>query len=212
VTTPSSPASAIAAPRTFPRRRVLAGAALGAGASTIGAVAWLSRERATQMQAPTGWLHRPLPVPDAIVVTADGRAEPLPRLLAGKLSAVQLMFTGCNTSCSTQGALFAALAPRVAGLDAQCLSISIDVLGDGPAALAAWQQRFGAHPQWAAAVAPADGVDRLAAFLKGRAGAAGTHTAQVFVFDRAARLRYRTGDAPAIGDLQALFGVVDRDP
>ena len=46
--------------------------------------------------------------------------------------------------------------------------------------------------------------------MKGRLGTSGTHTAQLFVFDRQARLCYRTADAPAIAEIEALLAQVAR--
>ncbi len=93
---------------------------------------------------------------------------------------------------------------------AQLLSISIDVLGDTPDTVAAWQRRLGPHAAWRGAVAHPNDVDRLAAYLKGAASRSGTHTAQVFVFDRQGRLSHRTGDNPGMGELEALIDGVGR--
>jgi protein SCO1/2 len=179
---------------TFPTRRGALLAVLAACAST----------RALAALQPS--LDEPgLPAPPIAVTGTDGRERPLAQLLAGKTSAVQLMFTGCSASCPTQGAFFAALAARLHAPDIQFVSLSIDALGDDPAALRAWQSRFGRHPAWHAAVPKPADVDRLADFMKGRAGRRGTHTAQVFVFDADARLRHRTADAPALAEVEALL-------
>jgi protein SCO1/2 len=177
------------------RRTLLAAlAALAACATVRPLAAAVPSEGGTAPSAP------------AIVVTGtDGRERPLADLLAGKRTAVQLMFTGCSATCPIQGAFFAALAARVRAPDVQLLSLSIDALGDDPAALRAWQARFGRHPSWLAAVPKPADVDRLADFMRGRAGRRGTHTAQVFVFDADARLRHRSDDAPALGEVEALL-------
>jgi protein SCO1/2 len=154
---------------------------------------------------PTAWVQPRLPAPPFRITRADGRQVTLAGAVAGKVTAVQLMFTGCSSTCPVQGALFAAMANRLRSTDVQFLSISIDALGDTPAALTAWQARFGQAPGWNAAVADPAHVDQLADFMKGVAGKRGTHTAQVFIFDRQSRLCYRTGDSPAIGDLEALL-------
>jgi len=140
---------------------------------------------------------------------SDGREVTLPALLRGHTTAVQLMFTGCSTTCPVQGALFAALAAR--GGPQRLLSISIDVLGDTPARLAAWQAQFGPAPaHWQTAVASVADVDRLASYLKGASAKPGTHTAQVFVFDAQARLRHRSADAPALGEVVAMLARAER--
>jgi protein SCO1/2 len=149
-----------------------------------------------------------LPAPPLRIIDGDGRKLPLSVAIAGKVTAVQLMFTGCSSTCPIQGALFADVAARVRSKDVQLLSISIDALGDTAATLSAWQARFGRHSAWNTAVADVADVDRLVDFMKGATGKSGTHTAQVFVFDRQTRLCYRTGDSPAVGELEALLARV----
>ena len=160
---------------------------------------------------PTGWVRPRVAAPACALTASDGRALPLPSLLAGKVTAVQLIFTGCSNSCPLQGALFAALAARLPTSGFQLLSISVDALGDSPAALGEWLGRFGRPPGWSAAVPAVTEVDRVATFLRGVPASAGTHTAQVFVADRQAQLCYRTGDAPDLAFLTALLAQVARD-
>jgi protein SCO1 len=166
--------------------------------------------RARAEAPPTGWVQPAVPAPPLRVIQAPGKAVALGELLAGHVTAVQLMFTGCSTSCPVQGALFAALAARPGRQPVQLLSISIDVLGDTPDTVAAWQRRLGPHATWRGAVAHPNDVDRLATYLKGAASRSGTHTAQVFVFDRQGRLSYRTGDNPGLRELEALIDGVGR--
>lgn len=190
-----------------------AGATLGLRRRQLLALAgaWAASAPARAVTAPpTGWVLPRLPAPAIGVTGADGQAQALPALLSAKITAVQLMFTGCSSTCPIQGALFAALAGRLRDADVQLLSISIDALGDNPQALAHWQARFGLHPAWRAALPNVMQVDRLADFLKGVSGKPGTHTAQVFVFDRKAQLCYRTGDAPPVAELEALLAHVAR--
>jgi protein SCO1 len=157
---------------------------------------------------PSGWL-KPRPSAPALLLTrSDGQPQPLPAALQGKVTAVQLMFTGCSSTCPIQGALFALLAPHLPAKQMQLLSISIDALGDTPASLKAWQARFGVHPLWNAALPGVRDVDRLADFLRGTPGRSGTHTSQVFVFDAHGQLAYRTGDAPDPREVAALMARV----
>ena len=159
-------------------------------------------------EPPVGWLNPRLPAPPLHITGSDGRKLALPAALAGKVTAVQLMFTGCSSSCPIQGALFAALAGRLQAKDVRLLSISIDALGDTPPLLTAWLARFGRHPSWDAGVADVSEVDRLGDFMKGVAGKPGVHTAQVFLFDRDGRLCHRTGDAPPVAEVEALLARV----
>jgi len=154
---------------------------------------------------PTGWVQPRLAPPPLRLTSGDGRKVSLAGVVAGKVTAVQLMFTGCSSTCPTQGAFFAAVADRLRLGDAQLLSVSIDALGDTPATMSKWQAKFGKSASWLTSVADVDDVDRLADFMKGTTGKSGTHTAQVFVFDRLGRLCYRTGDSPAVSEVEALL-------
>ena len=170
-----------------------------------GAWALATPQLAAAAPRPTGWVMPRLPAPPIGITGADGRTTALAAALDGKITAVQLMFTGCSSTCPIQGALFAALAGRLRSTGVQLLSISIDALGDSPPSLAAWQARFGRHPAWGAAVPGVADVDRLADFMKGSPAKSGTHTAQVFLFDRRSQLCYRTADAPGVGEIEALL-------
>ena len=160
---------------------------------------------AAPAEPPTGWVLPRLPAPAVRVTAAEGRTSPLSSLVTGKVTAVQLVFTGCSATCPAQGALFAALAGRLQAPELQCLSVSIDALGDTPAAMTAWQAKFGRFSGWRTSVADITDVDRLSAFMKGMPVKPGTHTAQVFIFDRLGRLSYRTGDSPGVSELASLM-------
>ncbi len=146
---------------------------------------------------PFGPLRPPRPSPKLTLVGDDGKRFELTQRLRDRTTALQLMFTGCSATCPIQGALFGALAPLLAGQrEMQLLSVSIDPLGDSPQAVRAWRDRFGAHAHWQGAVPRVEDVDRLLDFVRGRAAGADRHTAQVYLFDRHARLAYRTADMP----------------
>lgn len=183
----------------LPRRRLL-GAALALG-SGVTAPAWARPE------PPLGWARPPAPPTAWKLTSTEGAEVALPQLLGGRLTAVQLMFTGCTTSCSAQGLLFATMAARRRAQPVGWLSISIDVLSDDPARLRTWQRRFGEKPpaHWQAAVPAMRDVDAINAFLRGTPARSGTHTNQVFVFDRQGRLAYRTGDDPTPDFLEQLL-------
>jgi protein SCO1/2 len=183
-----------------------------------GALAWLlgtpcawAQPVAVPAHDPFGPVRPPQPVPKLRLTREDGSAFDLPTQLRGRISAVQLMFTGCSATCPIQGALFAALAPMVAAQrEMQLLSLSIDPLGDSPQALAAWRARFGAATNWQAAVPGARDVDRLLDFLRGRAQGVDRHTAQIYLFDRQARLAYRTADMPPARFVADLMNELSR--
>ena len=144
-----------------------------------------------------GPVRPPQALPPLQLIGDDGQRSDLASRLRGRTTALQLMFTGCSATCPIQGALFGAIAPLIANqAETQLLSISIDPLADGPQALKAWLARFGGTAQWRAAAPRVEDVDRLLDLLRGRARGPDRHTAQVYLFDRQARLAYRTADMP----------------
>lgn len=146
-----------------------------------------------------GPVQPPLSPPSTRLLSGEGKPAELVGLLQGRITAVQLMFTGCSSTCPLQGAVFAATQTLLAqeSPDMRLLSISIDALGDTPASLRRWLASFGAKPsRWTAAVLTTDGLDRLIDFFRGRASGLDTHTARVYLFDREARLIYRTTELP----------------
>ncbi|APW40902.1 hypothetical protein RD110_22925 [Rhodoferax koreense] len=156
---------------------------------------------------PFGAVQPPRPIPAAKVSTHLGQATDLRTLLAGKITAVQLMFTGCSAICPIQGALFGQLqqALNQRKLPVQLLSLSIDPLGDSPAALAGWLRKFEAGPGWLAVAPQVADVARLSQLLAGDGEdprqSADVHTAQVFVINRSAAMSYRTATMPAVEPL-----------
>jgi protein SCO1/2 len=130
----------------------------------------------------------------------DGRKTALPRLLQGRWTALQLMFTGCSGTCPLQGATFAHLQELV--LDrlpgAQLLSLTVDPLSDDPARLETWRRSFGARAQWLAAAPPVAHNEVMLDFLQARNDGPDKHRAATYLFDRNGRLAYRCAElAPA---------------
>jgi protein SCO1/2 len=76
------------------------------------------------------------------------------------------------------------------------LSVSIDALGDTPAALAAWMKTHGAGPHWRAALPTVAGVDGILDFLRGRVAGPDGHTGQVHFFNQRGALVLRSADFP----------------
>ena len=182
------------------RRLILAAAGALCSARPISGMA-------AAANVPIGRVEPRLPAPSAPLWVEDGRQAVLTELLRGRSTALQLMFTGCNSSCSLQGALFAAVAEPGLPANTQLLSISIDALGDNPATLRRWLVQFGRVPAWSAAVPRVDQVEPLSAWLKGGVGKPGTHTAQVFFFDSEAK---KLADAQSNGMTIHAIGNGDR--
>ncbi len=184
-------------PGLRPTRRAVVGALAGA---PLGLAAGLDARRAVAQVAPPhepfGPVTPPVAAPPLVVARDDGAAVELPRLLRGRTTAVQLVFTRCTATCPIQAALFAGVARRLRRPDAQLLSLSIDPAHDRPAALRAWLARFAAPARWRAAAPREEDVDRLLDFFRGRATGADRHTARVYLFDREARLVFRTAELP----------------
>lgn len=191
-----------------PRRRRLLAAMAAWGLAPIAARAAPSDE--PPPHPGMGPLRPPLPLADLGLVDESGQPFKLRARLLGRVTALQLMFTGCSATCPIQGALFAAVAPRVDASAAQLLSVSIDPLGDSPAALKAWMARFGPHPAWHAAVPRVEDVPGLLDLLRGRARGADRHTAQVYLVDRQGRLAWRTEEMPPAAQIAELLGRMAR--
>lgn len=195
-------------PAPMTRRAWLRGlSALAAGAA--GLVAGASARAHGEL----GPVAPPQPLPALALTLHDGRRMALAHLLQGRVTALQLMFTGCSSVCPLQGALFAqaqAQLPAAAtALPWQLLSVSIDPLGDDARALAAWRQRHGAGTRWLAGVPALAEADLLLDRLRGRSSRGpDRHTSQVFVIDAAGRLAFRTAElADAAAIVTALRGV-----
>ncbi len=156
----------------------------------------------------------PAQAPPQLKLTLDdGTASSLQALLKDRVTALQLMFTSCQATCPIQGALFAEAAKQLGARakPAQLLSVSIDPERDTPAALRAWLKRFGASPRWRAAKPDKPELEAFQSFLKSRNPAPDPHTAQVYYFDRKARLVLRSVDfAPAADVVRILEQLVSR--
>ena len=177
-----------------------------AGAACVSGVV-----RRANAHDPIGVVKPAQAVPVLEMTSMDGRPVRLDGMLLGKVTALQLMFTGCSATCPISGALFSDLQSRLAQAPGnfQLLSVSIDPLGDDPNALRTWLQRFGARPErWTAALSTTKDVDRLLDFVGGRARGVDRHTAQVYLFDTQARLSYRTTEMPPPVAVSALMGQI----
>lgn len=159
-----------------------------------------------------GPIEPPRPMPAIRVTTAATQQLDLAQQLRGRVTALQLMFTGCAVTCPLQGAVFAVAQARLADTPrrAQLLSVSVDPLADDPRALAAWLARFGADPRrWTAAVPVISQGDALMRFLQAAGGAKAPlpadHSTQVFFFDADARLVLATAELPTGDEVARLL-------
>lgn len=154
----------------------------------------------------------PRALPALTLTLHDGRTAPLQALLRGRVTALQLMFTGCSAVCPIQGAVFAALQGQVLGPlpDAQLLSLSIDPLNDDARALTTWRQRLGAQAGWLAAAPPLPHADVMLDALAARAKGSDRHSAQVVLIDRQARLAFRCAEFAAPRDIARAMHALAR--
>lgn len=194
------------------RRRKLLAAALGAAlAPALPALA--ATQRAQPLAGQSGYhgglITPPVPVPDMPLRTADGHATRLRALLAGRVTALQLFYTGCSSTCPIQGAVFhrvqTLLGPHPKP-DIQLLSLSISPLEDTPQRMHAWLARFGARPGWIAAAPELKDVDALQAFFGGGRTGLDNHGTQVQMIDRRGALVWRTYELPSPETIAALLG------
>lgn len=193
------------------RRALLALGMLGrcglpGGAVAAAAGAGLLAAQPASAHGGLGPVTPPRPAPPLPLTLHDGRSTTLPALLRGRVTALQLMFTGCSASCPVQGAVFASLQGLVLGAlpAARLLSLSIDPVSDDAAALDGWRRRFGAAEGWLAAAPPVRHGEAMLDFVEGRSAAgrvADRHNAQVFLFDVQGRLAYRLAEFAAPRDI-----------
>jgi protein SCO1 len=148
----------------------------------------------------------PQPAPALSLTLHDGRKAQLKTLLAGRVTALQLMFTGCSATCPIQGALFSQvqeLTKHEKGL--QLISVSIDPLSDDPKAMRAWLSRFGAKEHWLGATPDLNQLDAWLEFLRARNKGVDRHTPQVYFFNSLGELALRSTDFPAPEDIARLM-------
>ena len=133
------------------------------------------------------WVRQPV-LPDVPLLDQDGRRVHLQRdLIDGRTVVINFMFTGCQTVCPPQTALLRESLRRMHGRilgrssarDLLMVSITVDPLGDGPAQLRAFGERYalplGPANGWVLLTgSPAD-VSRLLAAFDVPAGAPGDH-------------------------------------
>jgi protein SCO1 len=174
-----------------------------------------ARAAAASAHFPFGPVVPARPMPAWPLTTHTGQATTLRALTQGRLTALQLMFTGCSATCPIQGAIFAEaqrqLGARVAG--SQFVSLSIDPLSDTPKALAAWLQNLGAQAGWVAAAPRMAELDALFELLSGprvgKRSGPDPHTGQVYFLSRRGELVYRSADLPPPEQIVQLMRQLD---
>jgi protein SCO1 len=193
----------MADPDSRARRRALCMAALAAAWPVIG------RAQQAPINYHGGRIEPAVPVPDWPVRTADGRETRLHALLAGRMTALQLFFTGCSATCPIQGAVFQRVQTLLGSRsrkDLQLLSLSVDPLSDTPQRMRAWLTRFDARPGWVAAAPSLRDVDAIQRLFGGGVTGLDNHSTQVQMIDRDGRLIWRTYELPSAESIVAMVG------
>jgi protein SCO1/2 len=180
-----------------------------AGAFATAAVAFAPRAHAHNT---AGAVVPPVAPPAVPLTLDDGKATDLARVLAGHITALQLMFTSCHGLCPIQGALFGQATKRLGDRvpDAQFLSLSIDPERDDPHALRAWLDHMNASPRWRGARPDPKALDALVDFLRSRSKGPDSHTAQVYFFDRRGQLVLRSVDFPPAVEIVRVIDELDK--
>ncbi len=188
------------------RRALVRGAAAVISAALAPGIA--PNVRAQAVGADHGRVVPPVPLPRMPLRCADGSPADLAALVQGRATAVHLMFTGCSSVCPIQGAIFQrvqSLIPDQSARDILLLSLSIDPLGDTPAAMRAWLQKFDARTGWIAAAPAPDDLDRLLGLFGQGRSAVENHATQVNIINRRGELIWRTPQLPAADSIADIL-------
>jgi protein SCO1/2 len=143
-----------------------------------------------------------LSIPDVPVVTQEGAHLSFRRdLVAGKVVAINFIFTTCTTVCPPLGVKFGTLQRLLGdrfGKDAFLISVSVDPVNDTPERLKAWAAKFGARPGWTLVTGRKQDIDELLRGLSSSGASPQGHSPMVLIGNDAAGKWTRAhGFAPA---------------
>ena len=158
-------------------------------------------------QAPLALVLPRVPAPQLPLTDTLGRSICLPARLRGKVTAVQLMFAGCSSTCPIQGAVYAAVAQKVKAPDVRLLSFTVDPLDDTPQSLHTWLVAL-VTLALDVRLATRAGCRCPSESLRGISPKTGTHSSQVFLFDRQAKLTFRTIELPSAEHVAELLAML----
>lgn len=163
-----------------------------------------------------GRLRSPLALPADMEAQLDsGRKMPLHAVFAGRISALQLIFTGCSESCLLQGALFAEVGRKLArsplARAAQLVSISVDPM-DTAGSLALWLEKFSRGRQWIGVILAHADLIRLSNALDDGGRSSAAHTSAVFFVDQRGRLVWRSEELPSANAVLATLQALSAQP
>ncbi len=130
--------------------------------------------RAMLAQQPQGAPHTEhlgaMTIPDPVLYDQDGhQVNFYSDLVAGRIVAMNFIFTTCTTICPPMGANFGKLQELMGdrvGKDFEMISVSVDPAVDTPQRLNAWAEKFGRRPGWTLVTGSKVEVDKLLKALK----------------------------------------------
>jgi len=172
------------------------------------AAAFALRSATVRAHEKIGPVKPPLDVPNAAVVSSDGVHGFLRDLLLGKVTAIQLMFSRCESICPIEAGTLASLEKALADYpadDIRLLSLSIDPITDTPEVLKAWLERFGAGSRWIAASPAEPDLARVRTFFDQTSNTGELHSTAIDLIDRNGFLVWRTFELPDANEVARLL-------
>ena len=147
-------------------------------------------------------------VPDAALTDQDGRSVRFAELVAGRIVAVNFVFTTCTTSCPVLGTNFGELRRQFGdrlGKEVALISVSVDPQADTPERLKAWAAKFGGGPGWTLLTGPRTAVDGLLRGLGAYSPDKSGHPSTVLVIDGVNGRALRTSGLVAPAELARVL-------
>lgn len=111
-----------------------------------------------------------LAIPDATLINQFGKPVHFMELTAGRVVAINFIFTTCKTICLPMGANFGKLEKllqKSGRRDVALISITVDPVNDTPERLKQWAAQFNAGPSWTLLTGPKPSIDPVLKQLGG---------------------------------------------
>jgi protein SCO1 len=152
-----------------------------------------------------------LTVPDEQLIDQDGNPVVLPKLLEGKLVAMNFVFSTCSTICSPMSAVFSRLRSELGdkvGREVQLVSITLDPVRDTPERLKKFSSMFKRSKGWTFVTGEPPKVTRVLKALGGWVADKERHPPMTLVGNTATGKWVRVYGMPSPGRLiEALHEV-----
>lgn len=168
---------------------------------------------------PAPWISPGPAVPRVTLLDHEGRGWRLDELVRDRAVVVSFFFTGCFTLCPTQTAMLRDLHEeltrrgRTGASGPLLLSISVDPVGDSPASVKAYAERFearlGATQGWMMLTGPVAALAKVWAAFDASVGQPTDHAALIWVGQPGQR---RWTRASALAPVSAVADLLLEDP